>query len=145
MTYRASKSEWTESVMWSEASCFNPFFREFFHDSVTWKVCDRFSVSYLLVKQVYGSLFLLFSKHCCVQLLSSNLCNSSLLISRLLTTCISFFYLSFFCPTCFLAIHHAALHQFPLHVFLIFVLDCLQNDKGTQRPCQHRWFTSLCS
>jgi len=42
-----------------------------------------YSFSYLLVEQVCDSLFLLFSKHSClIQLLSSNLCNSSFLISR---------------------------------------------------------------
>jgi len=52
------------------------------------------------------SLFLLFS---CLQLLSSNLHNSSFLISHLLT--VSFFYLLFFYSTSFFPIHHAAIHQ----------------------------------
>jgi len=63
----------------------------------------------MVVAQVYDSLFLLFSKHSCLQLLSSNLYNSSFLISRLLT--VSFFYLLFFYPASFLPIHHAAIHH----------------------------------
>ena len=49
------------------------------------------SLSYLLMEQVYNSLFLLFYKHSCLQLFSSNLWNSSFLISHLLT--VSFFYI----------------------------------------------------
>jgi len=46
---------------------------------------------YLLVEQVYDSLFLLFFARSCLQLLSSNLCDSSFLISCLLT--VSFYFL----------------------------------------------------
>ena len=50
--------------------------------------------SYLLINQVHDSLFLLFSKHFCLQLFSLNLCNSFFLISHLLT--VSFFFLVLF-------------------------------------------------
>jgi len=53
---------------------------------------------------------LLFSKHSCLQLLSSSLCNSSFLISCLLT--VSLFYLLFF-PIHHAAIHHAVTHDHP--------------------------------
>jgi len=43
------------------------------------------SFNYLFVEQVYDSLFLLFSKHSCLQLISSNLCNSPFLVSCILT------------------------------------------------------------
>jgi len=76
------------------------------------------SFNYLLVEQVYDSL-LLFSKRCCLQLLSSNLCNSNFLISHLLTA--SFFYLLFFYPTSFLPIHHAAIHHAITHDPSIYV------------------------
>jgi len=73
--------------------------------------CISSSFNYLLVKQVYDNLFLLFSKRSCLQLLSSNLCNYYFLISRLLT--VSFFYLLFFYPTCFHPIHHTGAHTVP--------------------------------
>jgi len=57
--------------------------------------------------------FLLFSKRSCLQVISSNLCNSSFLISRLLT--VSCFYLLFFYPTSFLPIHHAAIYHAVTH------------------------------
>ena len=47
------------------------------------------TVSYLLLKQVYDSLLLLFSKYSCLQLISSNLCYSSFLVSCLLTALFS--------------------------------------------------------
>jgi len=53
----------------------------------------QFLISYMLAQQVYESLFSLFSKRFCLQLLSSNLCNSSFLRSCLLI--VSFFCLLF--------------------------------------------------
>jgi len=56
----------------------------------------------------------------CLQLLSSNLHNSSFLVSHLLT--VSFFCFLFFYSTSFLPIHHAAIHQChntgPIHLCL---------------------------
>ena len=85
-----------------------------FLDSVCYIYINSLFISDLHTEQVYDSLFLLFSRCSCLQLLSSDLHNSLFLISHLPAESVSF--LLYFCLTSFLLIcdmvfHHAVTHD----------------------------------
>jgi len=94
-----------------------------FLDSVCYIYINSLFISDLHTEQVYDSLFLLFSRCSCLQLLSSDLHNSLFLISRL--TAESIFFLLYFCLASFLLICHAVFRHAVTHDPSTYAYDAI--------------------